>query len=188
MLLFVDESGQDHRDMPCEVLAGAVVAQGDLWNLIKAIRAAEKNHFGDYLRNLRVSEIKAKKFLKRKRFRIANQRIVIPEEELPGLAHQVLVKGLEAHERAAAESPVTARELTAYSRSVLRFVDAVLDIAAGFNVKIIASVVDAKAAKSDRDVLRKDVVYLFERYFYLLKESGADWLFSMRWIRRRRSI
>ncbi len=174
MLLFVDESGQDHAEMPCEVLAGVVVAQGNLWNLIKAIRAAEKDHFGDYLRNVRVSEIKAKKLLKRKRFRIANQKIDIPEAELPGLAHQALVKGLAAHESGTSESGVTARELTAYSRSVLRFVDTVLDIAAAFNVKIIASVVDANAAKSDRDVLRKDVVYLFERYFYLLQDWGFD--------------
>ncbi len=69
---------------------------------------------------------------------------------------------------------MTARELTGYSRSVLRFIDSVLDIAAGFGVKIIASVVDTEAAKSDRDVLRKDVVYLFERYFYLLRNQCPD--------------
>ncbi|MBN1513070.1 MAG: DUF3800 domain-containing protein [Phycisphaerae bacterium] len=171
MLLFIDESGQDHNVMPCEVLAGVAVAQTDLWNLIKAIRAAEREHFGDYLRSLRVTEPKAKQLLKRKRFRLANQRIEIPDEELAVLAHSALTKGLEAHRVGADSSPITARELTGYSRSVLRFVDSVLDIAAGFNVKIIASVVDSNAAQSERDILRKDVVYLFERYFYLLKDQ-----------------
>ena len=174
MLLFIDESGQDHGEMPCEVLAGVAITQSNLWNLVKAIRSAEKEHFGDYLRNLRMSEIKAKKLLKRKRFRLARQKISIPEEELPGLAHATLLKGLAAQDARAGSSTVTARELTGYSRSVLRFVDTVLDIAAAFDVRVIASVVDANAAKSERDVLRKDVVYLFERYFYLLKEECPE--------------
>ena len=63
MLLFIDESGQDHGDIPCEVLAGVAVRQSNLWNLVKAIRSAEKEHLGDYLRNLRMSELKAKKLL-----------------------------------------------------------------------------------------------------------------------------
>jgi hypothetical protein len=170
VLLFVDESGQDNQDMPCEVLAGVAISQANLWNCIKAIRAAEKEHFGDYLRNLRVSEMKAKRLLKRKRFRLAEQRIEIPSEELPRLAHRALIKGMEAHQAGCESSAVTARELTGYSRSVLRFVDSVLDIAAGFDLKIIAAVVDAGAARSDREVLRKDAVYLYERYFHLLQD------------------
>ena len=66
MLLFIDESGHDHHDMPCEVLAGVVVSEDNLWNLVKAVRSAEKDFFGDYLRNLRQTEMKAKKLLKRK--------------------------------------------------------------------------------------------------------------------------
>jgi hypothetical protein len=174
MLLFVDESGQDHVHMPCEVIAGVAIAQRNLWNLTKAIRAAEKEHFGDYLRNVRVAELKAKALLKRKRFRLAAQQIEIPESELPALAYATLRKGLEARKVHGSQSGITARELTGYSRSVLRFVDAVLDIAAGFDVKVIASVVDRAAAASDRDVLRKDVVYLFERYFYLLQEQCPE--------------
>lgn len=57
MLLFIDESGHDHRDMPCEVLAGVAIAEDNLWNLVQAVRAAERDHFGDYLRNLRVTEL-----------------------------------------------------------------------------------------------------------------------------------
>ena len=71
MLLFIDESGHDHHDMPCEVLAGVAIAEDNLWNLVQAVRSAEKDRFGDYLRNLRVTEMKAKRLLKRKRFKIA---------------------------------------------------------------------------------------------------------------------
>ena len=168
MLLFIDESGQDHRDMPCEVLAGVTVAEEDLWNLVKAIRSAERDHFGDYLRNLRSTEVKARKLLKRKSFRLASQDFDIDEGELPQLAQQCLQKGLDAR-RSGAPSEATARELTGYHRSVLNFVHKVLDIAAEHEVRVFASVVDADAARSQQDILQKDFVYLFERYFYYLK-------------------
>lgn len=44
--LFIDESGQDHKDSPYEVLAGVAVEDRDLWNLIQSIQAAEIRHFG----------------------------------------------------------------------------------------------------------------------------------------------
>lgn len=169
MLLFIDESGQDHQDMPCEVLAGIAVAEENLWNLIKAIRSAEKDHFGDYLRNLRVTEIKARKLLKRKCFKLANQKIDIPEQELPALANSFLLKGLSSHKSKKVYSPMTAKEITGYYRSVLNFVDKVIDIAAGFEVKVFASVIDKNFATIGEDILNKDFVYLFERYFYFLK-------------------
>jgi len=169
MLLFIDESGQDNKEMPCEVLAGIAIAEANLWNTIKAIRAIEKECFGDYLRNLRLTEVKAKRLLKRKCFRIANQKLSIQETELTGLANSFLRKGIEAHKSRKDSSPFTAREADGYNRSVLRFVDKVIDIAANFGVKIFASVVDKETAKAQKDVLRKDFVYLFERYFYFLK-------------------
>jgi len=171
MLLFVDESGQDLREMPCEVLAAVAIPERNLWNLVRAIRSAEREIFGGYLRDLRLSEVKAKRLLKRKCFRLAGQRIEIPEGELPALAHSTLQKGLRASEEGKSEAPVTARELTGYSRSVLKFVHEVLDIAARHEAKVFASVVDANAARAERDLLRKDFVYLFERYFYYLETA-----------------
>lgn len=44
--LFVDESGQDHRDSPYEVLAGLAVEDRDLWNLVKALTDVEILVFG----------------------------------------------------------------------------------------------------------------------------------------------
>jgi hypothetical protein len=35
MLLFIDESGHDRRDMPCEVLAGVAVSEDNPWNLCR---------------------------------------------------------------------------------------------------------------------------------------------------------
>lgn len=64
---FIDESGQDHKDSPYEVLAGVAVKDACLWSLIQAIQEAELVHFG-----IRYShgdrELKGKKILKKKVF------------------------------------------------------------------------------------------------------------------------
>jgi len=70
--LFVDESGHDLKETPCAVLAGVSVEDRDLWNLIEAIKALELRMFGlPY--SVQKEEFKAKKFLKRKVFRLAAQ-------------------------------------------------------------------------------------------------------------------
>lgn len=169
MLLFVDESGHDNSGTPCEVLAGIAIAEDNLWNFVKAVRACERDLFGDYLRTFLVEERKAKRLLKAKRFRSANRNVPIDENELAPLANGALRKGKIAREQGRSDAGTTERELVAYSRQVLRFVHEVLDIAAGFSVQVIASVVDPKAPRPTRGMLRKDYVYLFERYFYFLE-------------------
>lgn len=159
MLLFIDESGHDHHEMPCEVLAGVAVAEDNLWNLVKAVRAAEKDYFGDYLRNLRKTEVKAKVLLKRKRFRSAERKVRIADGDLAALAYAALANGDAAGEP----------QLVAYSRQVLAFVHEVLNIAARHSVQVFASVVDINAPRPEPGMLRKDYVYLFERYFYYLE-------------------
>ena len=72
MLLFIDESGHDMSGTPCEVLAGVAISEDNLWNLVRAVRAAERDFFGDYLRTFSVEERKAKRLLKTKRFKSAD--------------------------------------------------------------------------------------------------------------------
>ena len=57
----------------------------------------------------------------------------------------------------------------AYSCQALSFVHKVIDLAAGYNVQVFASVVDLAAPRPEPNRLRKDYVYLFERYFYFLE-------------------
>jgi hypothetical protein len=169
MLLFVDESGHDHHKMPCEVLAGVAISEDALWNLVKSIRAAERELFGDYLRNLRVTELKAKRLLKKKRFKSAARPVAIPEPDLAGLAHAALKKGAAASDAGTAFSGASERELVAYSRQVLAFAHELLAICARHSVQVFASVVDVNAPRPPVANLRKDYVYLFERYFYFLE-------------------
>lgn len=171
MLLFIDESGHDGKAMPCEVLAGVSVAEADLWNLIRAIRHAETEHFGGYLRDIYGDELKAKKLLKRKRLKEAQRKVEISSTECVKLANSLLSKGKEA--KGQPSNDATFREIVAFSRKVLDFVHAALDIAASFSVQVFASVVKANAPRPANNLLRKDYVYLFERYFYFL-ESFTD--------------
>lgn len=167
MLLFIDESGHDRSGTPCEVLAGVTVAEDDLWNMVRAIRSAEKDHFGGYVRELWSEEVKAKKLLKRSRFNEAQRPDLIPASDCLRLANRLLLKGKAA--KGQPTNTPTFVEIVAFSRQVLKFVHAVLDIAASFNVQVIASIVDPNAPRPEPGRLRKDYVYLFERYFYFLE-------------------
>lgn len=169
MLLFVDESGHDRHKMPYEVLAGVAIAEDNLWNLIQAIRSSEREHFGDYLRNLFSGEIKGRTLLKSKRFKSAAREVLIAPEELVTLAHSCLQKGMAASSQGLAESGATEREIVAYCRQVLKFVHRVIDLAANYSVQVFASIVDVAAPRPEPSRLRKDYVYLFERYFYFLE-------------------
>jgi len=169
MLLFIDESGHNRKEMPCEVLAGVAVSEDNLWNLVQAIRSVEKDCFGGYLRELHAREIKGRTLLKKKRFRSAKRSVQIPAGELADLANSCLRKGLNASKLGLSTSGATERELVAYSRQVLDFVHQVIDLAARFSVQVFASVVDATAPRPEPGLLRKDYVYLFERYFYFLE-------------------
>ena len=169
MLLFIDESGHDGHNMPCETLAGIAISEDNLWNLVQAIRSAEREHFGGYLRELHPDEIKGRTLLKKKRFKSAARNVQIGTEELVGLANSCLRKGMEASQQGLAHSGATERELVAYSRQVLSFAHRVIDLAASFSVQIFASVVDVSAPRPEPGLLRKDYVYLFERYFYFLE-------------------
>ena len=169
MLLFIDESGHDGKSMPCQVLAGVAVAAENLWDLVKTIRSAERECFGGYLRDLLTVEAKGHVLLKAKRFKSAARLVAIVSEDIVALANSCLKKGKEASKRGLADSGATEREIVAYSRQVLAFVHQVLDAAASFGVKVFASVVDAAAPQPEPGRLRKDYVYLFERYFYFLE-------------------
>ena len=169
MLMFIDESGFDHSGTPYEVLAGVAVAEDSLWNLVRAVRGTERECFGDYLRTFLIGERKGKTLLKRKRFKSANRNVQIDTTDLTALANSALTKGKAAREQGLAQDGSTERELVAYSRQVLRFVHEVLNIAASFNVQVFASMVDPNAPRPPRGALRKDYIYLFERYFYFLE-------------------
>jgi len=57
-LLFLDESGHDHKQMPYEVRGGIALRDGKLWPFVQAMRRLERDSFGAELHQYR-KELKA---------------------------------------------------------------------------------------------------------------------------------
>ena len=159
--LFIDESGQDRRESPYEVLAGIAIQDRDLWNLVRAVQDAELRCFGRRYSEGR-DELKARRLLKRKVFRLATQLPEMPADARSALAYELLKNPT---------SP-SRQGLTALSQAKLAYVEEILDICARFRCRVFASIVDPDApAPPVTDFLRKDYAYLFERFYYFLEDA-----------------
>jgi len=162
--LFIDESGQDHHDSPYEVLAGVAIQDTELWKFIKDVHDIELNCFGRRYR-LDGREIKAKKFLNKKTFRLANQLDPINLLERTEWAKQALDKG----------EAIDKNQLTALAQAKLSYVKQVFQLCQQYRCKIFASIVaDPSKVLSDTAMLRKDYTYLFERFYYFLEDTPGE--------------
>lgn len=52
-LLFLDESGHDHRQMPYEVRGGIALHASELWPFVQAMQRLELDAFGTQLHQFR---------------------------------------------------------------------------------------------------------------------------------------
>lgn len=171
MLLFVDESGTDRREAPYEILAGVAIRERNLWPLIQAIRAAEREHFGMLLSEVGV-EFKGKTLLKTRVFRHAAQESPLAPAQRTAAAYEFLQKGLR---RSMGETIAYRRyEFAAYGQTVLDFVREVFALCGQFGVRIFASMMPPDAPRPATDSLRKDYAYLFERFFYYLEDVSQE--------------
>jgi hypothetical protein len=162
--LFIDESGQDHHDSPYEVLAGVSMLDKDLWTFVRAAHDLELFCFGRKYR-AKDNEIKATKFLKKKTFRLAAQLPPIAPKERTFLAKQALDNG----------GQITKHQLTALAQAKLDYVHKLLELCQDFRCKIFASIIcDPAIIPKDRAMLRKDYIYLFERFYYFLEDKHDE--------------
>lgn len=160
--LFLDESGHDRREAPYEVLAGVAIEDRELWNLIQRVRDAERDFFGT-----RISEgpleLKGRKLLKKKTFRLAGQMPPFPVDERRKLASELILNGADSNRE----------RLTALAQAKLSFAEYILDLCALHRVKVFGSILDCESDRATRvDYLRKDYAFLFERFYYFLEDCG----------------
>ncbi|QUS39252.1 DUF3800 domain-containing protein [Tardiphaga alba] len=159
--LFIDESGQDHRESPYEVLAGVAILDADLWDLVKELHDAETTNFGRrYSDGER--ELKGKAILKRKTFAKARTLPEILPNEVSALAKAVLDNGAQHGSE---------RNIKALSLAKISYVTDVFAICENYDCKIFASLVHPAAPQTTGGGLRKDYGYLFERFFYFLEDQ-----------------
>jgi hypothetical protein len=161
--MFIDESGQDQRESPYEVLAGVVIEDKNLWPLIHALHKTELGYFGcRYATEER--ELKAKRLLKTKTFRQAGAAEPIDSEVRRKLAKKCLETGAGA----------PPRQQAALAQAKIGYVGKVLELAAAFDCKAFASIAPQEAPRPTDDYLRRDYAFLFERFYFLLREQAGE--------------
>lgn len=174
-LLFLDESGHDHRQMPYEVRGGVAFHASKIWPFEQSWGRLEEECFGASLHSYK-KEIKGSKLLDRKRVRLADQGPQLEAEERRKLCRSFLTKGLERKEPTRAEFTAygqACREMAVGIFQLLQQMDAVLFAA------MIRRGVHRPSGTGPADFLRKDHVFLFERYYYFLEERDSHGLIVM---------
>ncbi len=162
--LFLDESGQDGRHSPYEVLAGVAIEDRELWRLIQAIKGAQEAHFGLRLFDAYGAEAKGLKLLNRKTFRLAGQKEVMDPADRARLAHAALTDGAN----------VRGDQLTALGQAKLAYVADALRLCKKHRVVAFASIIPNDIVRPTYDFLRKDYAFLFERFFHFLNGRTED--------------
>jgi hypothetical protein len=163
--LFIDESGQDHRESPYEVLAGVSIKDENLWNIIKALHDAEVAHFGRrYSEGVR--ELKGKKILKRKTFTRARADVEVLPNEVPMLAKAALDDG---------DQNGTPRHFKALSLAKIAYVTDVFSICESFGCKIFASIVEPDAPATLVSLIDCYVVQLSQVFMLRVFPFGTNY-------------
>jgi len=172
--LFMDESGHDHKKTPYEVRGGVALHADRVWPFIRQMQDKEKAIFGDELITYG-KELKGERLLNRPRYHTATKKLPLEERERRNLCSSLLRRG--------GKNP-KGDELIAYAQACISFVHALFQILKDNDAVIFASAIPKGVKKPSREqadfvresYLRKDLVYLFERYYYLMEqdnETGA---------------
>lgn len=164
-LLFLDESGHDHKSLPYEVRGGVAVHASRLWALVRELQRVEYAAFGTRLLQYG-KELKGCKLLDKDRLRWAAQGPQMEDEERQKLCRRFLTKGLE-------KSVPRRDEFTAYGQACLEMVRGMFQVLQDLDATIFAAAIPRGTRKPNtpeaRSYLRKDLVYLLQRYFDFLE-------------------
>ena len=174
-LLFMDESGHDHRTMPYEVRGGVAIHASKLWAFIQGWQRLELAAFGAELGQYK-KEVKGCKLLDKDRLSWAKQGAVLADDERRKLCRSFFTKGLE-------KKPPARDEFTAYGQACREMANGVFGLLCDHDARLFAVAIPRHARRPQIDAfeeyLRKDHVFLFERYFYFLEEKHEDGLIVM---------
>lgn len=171
-LFFLDESGHDHRNCPYEVRGGIVLPAARLWRFVQDFATLEESCFGVRLAEFKI-EIKGSFLLDRKRFRWASQGDLLDDVARRKHCIGFLNKGLQ-------HSPPSEIEFRAFGQACIAMARAVFALLRTHDARIFACVVPASVQKppTDRadDFLRRDLVFLLERYFNFIAPKNETGL------------
>jgi len=174
-LLFLDESGHDHKTMPLEVRGGVAVHASKLWNFIQAWERLERDCFGLLLSEAG-KEAKGYKLLDRDRMKWAMQGPLMEGDLRRKHSRRFISAGKEGAKPAR-------DDFTAYGQACLEMARGVFDLLVAHEVRLFATAIRKGVLPPgdfDRsDFLRKDHVFLFERFAYFLEAERQHGLIVM---------
>lgn len=174
-LFFMDESGHDHKNAPLEVRGGVAIHVGKLWSFIQAWQRLERDCFGARLIEFG-TECKGAKLLDKDRFAWAAQCAFMPESERRKHARGFLLKGRN-------KAKPTRTEFAAYGQASIEMARGAFDLLTGHEAQLFACAIPRGTLPppgfSQIDYLRKDHVFLFERFYYFLEARKDHGLIVM---------
>lgn len=164
-LLFLDESGHDHRTMPYEVRGGIALHARELWSFVQDVQRLELASFGTALHQFG-KELKGCKLLDKDRFAWAAQGPVMADEERRKHCRGFLTKGLE-------HKPPVRNEFTAYGQACLEMARGMFQLLRDHKATLFAAAIPKDITRPDTfeadEYLRKDQVFLLQRFFDVLE-------------------
>lgn len=170
-LLFLDESGHDHKNTPYEVRGGVALQDRKVWPFIRAVSGLELNCYGVRLADFK-KEFKGAKLLDKDRLNWAFQDTLQTDEERRRNARAFLSKGMQ-------KAKPTRAEFIGYGQASFQMAQGLFQLLRDHDAKIFASAipcgVKAPDDKPAEKYLRKDHVYLLERFYYFaykMQEQG----------------
>lgn len=171
----MDESGHDHRSLPYEVRGGIAIHAAKLWKFTQHIQQLELRYFGSTRHDLG-TEIKGDKLLKRTRFKHAD-----PEHPFRFKERRELTLGFL--KSTTQGKPPRQGELKAYCETCQSFAHAILDSFEQFDIFVFGAFIPSekppKGGPAPEEYLRKDHVFLLERFFYFLNARDETGLLVM---------
>lgn len=174
-LFFMDESGHDHKQCPYEVRGGIAIHAGKLWSFVQSMQRLEIQAFGCQLSQFG-NEIKGSTLLDKKRFKSAGQRNLMEAANRQKNARSFL-------EKSHRNKSLSGEEFAAYGQACIFMAQGIFRVMNDHDVVIFAAAVPNTAQKLEKfryeEYLRKDHVFLLERYFYMLEAKQEFGLLVM---------
>ncbi len=174
-LLFLDESGTDHGKCPYEVTGGVALHVSRLWPFIKDVRRREHDAFGGALHDFG-TELKGCKLLERVSYKWAAQGPPLRDDERKRLCRAFLSKGREHRQP-------SRNEFTAYGQARLAMARWMIECLIDHGAVLFATAIPRGTRKPPGyaldEYLRKDHVFLLERFFYYLERERQHGILVM---------
>ncbi len=161
--------------MPYEVRGGIALHASELWPFVQDVQRLELACFGAVLHQFK-KELKGCKLLDKDRFKFAAQGPQMSDEERRKHSRGFLTKGLE-------KKPPARAEFTAYGQACLEMVRGMFELLRDHKAKLFAAAIPRSIVRPSTfeaaEFLRKDQVFLLERFFYFLEQERHHGLLVM---------